>query len=84
MVQTFAPVSFVARRECVVATGGFDEQFEVCEDYDFYLRFLTHLISVFCLRSFVLFISAKVAMARPEIGAIHLPHTSIASRTALS
>ena len=41
VVQTFAPVSFVARRECVAATGGFDEQFEVCEDYDFYLRFLT-------------------------------------------
>jgi hypothetical protein len=41
VVQTIAPVSFVARRECIGATGGFNEQFEVCEDYDFYLRFLT-------------------------------------------
>ena len=41
VVQTIAPISFVARRECIAATGGFDEQFEVCEDYDFYLRFLT-------------------------------------------
>lgn len=40
VVQTIAPVSFVARRECIDATGGFDERFEVCEDYDFYLRFL--------------------------------------------
>jgi hypothetical protein len=40
-VQTFAPVSFVARRSCIAAAGGFDERFEVCEDYDLYLRFLT-------------------------------------------
>jgi hypothetical protein len=41
VVQTFAPVSVVARRECLEAIGGFNEQFEVCEDYDLYLRFLT-------------------------------------------
>jgi len=41
VVQTFAPVSFVARRKCIEAAGGFDERFEVCEDYDLYLRFLT-------------------------------------------
>jgi cellulose synthase/poly-beta-1,6-N-acetylglucosamine synthase-like glycosyltransferase len=41
VVQTFAPVSFVARRTCIEAAGGFDERFEVCEDYDLYLRFLT-------------------------------------------
>ena len=41
VVQTFAPVSFVARRECLETIGGFNEQFEVCEDYDLYLRFLT-------------------------------------------
>lgn len=41
VVQTFAPVSFVARRECIEAVGGFNERFEVCEDYDLYLRFLT-------------------------------------------
>ena len=41
VVQTFAPVSFVARRTCIEATGGFDDRFEVCEDYDLYLRFLT-------------------------------------------
>ena len=40
VVQTIAPISFVVRRECIDATGGFDERFEVCEDYDFYLRFL--------------------------------------------
>ena len=41
VVQMFAPVAFVARRECVDAVGGFCERFEVCEDYEFYLRFLT-------------------------------------------
>lgn len=41
VVQIFAPVSFVARRTCIEAIGGFDERFEVCEDYDLYLRFLT-------------------------------------------
>ena len=41
VVQMFPPVAFVARRECVNAVGGFSERFEVCEDYDFYLRFLT-------------------------------------------
>jgi glycosyltransferase involved in cell wall biosynthesis len=41
VVQTFAPVAFVARRRCIEAAGGFDERFEVCEDYDLYLRFLT-------------------------------------------
>ncbi len=41
VVQTFAPVAFVARRDCVEAVGRFNESFEVCEDYDLYLRFLT-------------------------------------------
>jgi GT2 family glycosyltransferase len=41
VVQTFPPVAFVGRRECVDAVGGFTDTFEVCEDYDFYLRFLT-------------------------------------------
>ncbi len=41
VVQMFAPVAFVARRECIDAVGGFGDKFEVCEDYDFYLRFLT-------------------------------------------
>jgi len=41
VAQTFAPVGFVGRRECIDAVGGFSERFEVCEDYDFYLRFLT-------------------------------------------
>ena len=41
VVQMFAPVGFVARRDCVEAVGGFSDKFEVCEDYDFYLRFLT-------------------------------------------
>jgi glycosyltransferase involved in cell wall biosynthesis len=41
VVQTIAPVSFVARRTCIEAAGGFDDRFEVCEDYDLYLRFLT-------------------------------------------
>jgi GT2 family glycosyltransferase len=42
VVQTIPPVAFVARREAVDATGGFDASFEVCEDYDFFLRFLAH------------------------------------------
>jgi len=41
VVQTFPPVAFVARRQAAEAVGGFDVSFEVCEDYDFYLRFLT-------------------------------------------
>ncbi len=40
VVQSFAPVAFVARRECIDATGLFDTSLDVCEDYDFYLRFL--------------------------------------------
>jgi glycosyltransferase involved in cell wall biosynthesis len=40
VVQMFPPVAFVARRDCISAVGGFREIFEVCEDYDFYLRFL--------------------------------------------
>jgi hypothetical protein len=38
--QTFAPVAFVARRHCIEAVGPFDVSLEVCEDYEFYLRFL--------------------------------------------
>jgi glycosyltransferase involved in cell wall biosynthesis len=41
VVQMFAPVAFVGRQECVNVIGGFNERFEVCEDYDFFLRFLT-------------------------------------------
>ncbi|HJX10494.1 MAG TPA: glycosyltransferase family A protein [Candidatus Binatia bacterium] len=41
VVQTFPPVAFLARRDRVEAVGGFRETLEVCEDYDFYLRFLT-------------------------------------------
>lgn len=41
VVQTFAPIAFVASRSAVEATGPFDETLEVCEDYEFYLRFLT-------------------------------------------
>jgi hypothetical protein len=41
VVQTIAPVSVVAHRDCIVAIGGFDERFAVCEDYELYLRFLT-------------------------------------------
>jgi hypothetical protein len=41
IVQMFPPVAFVGRRDCINAVGGFTETFEVCEDYDFYLRFLT-------------------------------------------
>lgn len=41
VVQSFPPIAFVARRDAVDATGPFDESLEVCEDYEFYLRFLT-------------------------------------------
>jgi GT2 family glycosyltransferase len=41
VVQTFPPVAFVARRDCIDALGGFNEKLEVCEDYELYLRFLT-------------------------------------------
>ena len=41
VVQTFPLVALVARRDCIDAVGGFSERFEVCEDYDLYLRFLT-------------------------------------------
>lgn len=40
VVQTIPPVAFVARREAIDAAGGFDPAFEVCEDYEFFLRFL--------------------------------------------
>jgi hypothetical protein len=41
VVQTFPPIAFVARRSAINETGAFDETLEVCEDYEFYLRFLT-------------------------------------------
>lgn len=41
VVQSFPPIAFVARRSAVDETGAFDESLEVCEDYEFYLRFLT-------------------------------------------
>ncbi|MDJ0514640.1 MAG: glycosyltransferase family A protein [Methyloceanibacter sp.] len=41
VVQSFPPIAFVARRSAIDAAGTFDETLEVCEDYEFFLRFLT-------------------------------------------
>lgn len=38
--QTIAPIGFLARRTAVERTGPFDETLAVCEDHEFFLRFL--------------------------------------------
>lgn len=40
LTQQFPPVAFVGRRICFDKVGGFDETLNVCEDYDYFLRFL--------------------------------------------
>ena len=67
VVQTIAPVSFVARRDCIDATGGFDERFEVCEDYDFYLRFLTRFDIGILPEILCAFHSREAHSALPEL-----------------
>ena len=40
VTQTIPPISFVARRSVMTEVGLFNERLEVCEDHEYFLRFL--------------------------------------------
>ncbi len=66
VVQTFPPVAFVARRQAVEGVGGFDTSFEVCEDYELFLRFLTQYDIGFLPEALCAFHQRAVDGATPE------------------
>ena len=40
VTQTIPPIAFVARRSVMAEVGTFDERLDVCEDHEYFLRFL--------------------------------------------